>query len=168
MAGETVITVQGNLVDDPELRFTPSGHAVTKFRVASTPRTFDKSTNEWRDGDSLFLTVSAWRKLGENVAESLKRGDRVIVRGALKQRSYDDREGVKRTVYELDAEDVGASLQRATATVTKTSRNGQQQTSGGYGAQQQGYGQQQPQQDPWANGSTAAGQWGAQVTEPPF
>jgi len=170
MAGETVITVQGNLVDDPELRFTPAGHAVAKFRVASTPRTFDKSTNEWRDGDSLFLTVSAWRRLAENVAESLHRGDRVICRGQLKQRSYEDREGVKRTVYELDAEDVGPSLQRATAAVTKTSgqRNGQQ-NSGGYGQQQtQGYGAQQPANDPWATNQTA-GQWGAQpTTEPPF
>jgi single-strand DNA-binding protein len=158
MAGETVITVQGNLVDDPELRFTPAGHAVAKFRIASTPRTFDKSTNEWRDGETLFLTVSAWRKLGENVAESLKRGDRAVCVGALKQRSYEDREGVKRTVYELDAEDVAASLKNATAQPTKTSaRNGAQ--SGGYGqqqAQQQnhgGYGTQQPQNDPWATNS---------------
>ncbi|MFF0894717.1 single-stranded DNA-binding protein [Streptomyces sp. NPDC003278] len=161
MAGETVITVQGNLVDDPELRFTPSGHAVAKFRIASTPRTFDKSANEWRDGDTLFLTVEAWRKLGENVAESLKRGDRAIVRGALKQRSYEDGNGVKRTVYELDAEDVGASLKNATATVQKTTGNRQQQNAG-YGQQQpqQGYGGygQQPQQqrDPWA------------TQEPPF
>ncbi|MGW0134853.1 single-stranded DNA-binding protein [Streptomyces sp. NPDC003299] len=168
MAGETVITVQGNLVDDPELRFTPAGHAVAKFRVASTPRTFDKSTTEWRDGDSLFLTVSAWRKLAEHVAESLHRGDRVICRGQLKQRSYEDREGVKRTVYELDADDVGPSLQRATANVTKSGANGQK-PSGGYGAQQpqQGYGQQ-PANDPWANGGSPAGQWGAQVNEPPF
>ncbi|MFB7461694.1 single-stranded DNA-binding protein [Streptomyces sp. NPDC056188] len=170
MAGETVITVQGNLVDDPELKFTPSGHAVAKFRVASTPRTFDKSTNEWRDGESLFLTVSAWRSLAENVAESLQRGMRVIVRGQLKQRSYEDREGVKRTVYELEADDVGPSLQRATATVTKTTgrnsqRNGQQ---GGYGAQQQGhggYGQQQPADDPWA---TNRQQQRGYSDEPPF
>lgn len=167
MAGETTITVQGNLVDDPELRFTPAGHAVAKFRIASTPRTFDKSTNEWRDGESLFLTVSAWRKLGENVAESLKRGDRAIVRGQLKQRSYEDNQGVKRTVYELDAEDVGPSLQRATAAVTKGTAKGQPQT-GGYGQQtQQGYGQQ-PANDPWTNGGSPAGQWGAQVNQPPF
>jgi single-strand DNA-binding protein len=167
MAGETVITVQGNLVDDPELRFTPAGHAVAKFRIASTPRTFDKSTNEWRDGDSLFLTVSAWRKLGENVAESLKRGDRATVVGALKQRSYEDREGVKRTVYELDAEDVAASLKNATATVTKTSgRNGAQQSSGyGQQAPQGGYGAQQPQGDPWA---TNAQQSRGYSDEPPF
>lgn len=167
MAGETVITVQGNLVDDPELRFTPAGHAVAKFRIASTPRTFDKSTNEWKDGETLFLTVSAWRKLGENVAESLKRGDRAVCVGALKQRSYEDREGVKRTVYELDAEDVAVSLKNATATVTKTSgRNGAQQ-SGGYGQQQPaqgGYGAQQPQGDPWATNAQQAGY----RAEPPF
>ncbi|MGW3511199.1 single-stranded DNA-binding protein [Streptomyces sp. NPDC000994] len=174
MAGETVITVQGNLVDDPELRFTPAGHAVAKFRVASTPRTFDKSANEWRDGESLFLTVSAWRSLGENVAESLQRGMRVICRGQLKQRSYEDREGVKRTVYELDADDVGPSLQRATAAVTKNGkgqRNGQQnsggygQQQGGYGAQQQGYGQQQPADDPWA---TNTQQQRGYSDDPPF
>jgi single-strand DNA-binding protein len=166
MAGETVITVQGNLVDDPELRFTPAGHAVAKFRIASTPRTFDKSTNEWRDGDSLFLTVSAWRKLGENVAESLKRGDRATVVGALKQRSYEDREGVKRTVYELDAEDVAVSLQRATAAVAKNTKGNAQ--SSGYGQQPQqspGYGQQQPQSDPWA---TNANKPRGYTAEPPF
>lgn len=122
MAGETVITVVGNLVDDPELRFTPSGAAVAKFRVASTPRTFDRQTNEWKDGESLFLTCSVWRQAAENVAESLQRGMRVIVQGRLKQRSYEDREGVKRTVYELDVEEVGASLRSATAKVTKTMR----------------------------------------------
>ncbi|MFD8611051.1 single-stranded DNA-binding protein [Streptomyces sp. NPDC059631] len=167
MAGETVITVVGNLVDDPELRFTPSGHAVAKFRVASTPRTFDKSTNEWRDGESLFLTVNAWRKLAENVAASLARGARVIVHGALKQRSYEDNNGVKRTVYELEAEDVAASLKTATAAITKATgqRTGQQQNSGGYGQQnsgygtQQGYGQQQPANDPWATQG---------ANEPPF
>ena len=110
MAGETVITVVGNLVDDPELRFTPSGAAVAKFRIASTPRTFDRQTNEWKDGESLFLTCSVWRQAAENVAESLQRGMRVIVQGRLKQRSYEDREGVKRTVYELDVDEVGASL----------------------------------------------------------
>lgn len=155
MAGETVITVTGNLVDDPELKFTPAGAAVAKFRIASTPRTFDKQANEWRDGESLFLTCSAWRQAAENVAESLTRGMRVIVQGRLKQRSYEDREGVKRTVYELDVDEVGPSLKNATATVTKTTgqRNGQQ-------AQQQGgYGQQQPTRDPWAQQTPA---------EPPF
>ena len=132
MAGETVITVVGNLVDDPELRFTPSGAAVAKFRVASTPRTFDRQTNEWKDGESLFLTCSVWRQAAENVAESLQRGMRVIVQGRLKQRSYEDREGVKRTVYELDVEEVGASLRNATAKVTKTS-GGARGGQGGYG-----------------------------------
>ncbi|MDX3214548.1 single-stranded DNA-binding protein [Streptomyces sp. ME02-6991-2B] len=168
MADETRITLAGNLVDDPELRFTPAGHAVAKFRVASTPRTFDKQTNEWRDGDGLFLTVSAWRRLAENIAETLHRGNRVIVTGVLKQRTYDDREGVKRTVYEIEADDVAVSLRNATATVTKTTGNStgqpRQQPTGGYAQQTQ----QQPQGDPWANGSSAAGQWGTQVNQPPF
>jgi single-strand DNA-binding protein len=155
MAGDTVIHLIGNLVDDPELRFTPAGHAVAKFRVASTPRTFDKSTNEWRDGDSLFLTCSAWRSLGEHCAESLTRGTRVIVSGVLKQRSYEDREGVKKTVYEIEAEDVAASLKTATAVVTKATGSGQgrgqqppQQQGGGWG------GQQAQQGDPWAQGGS--------------
>ncbi|MEU2895283.1 single-stranded DNA-binding protein [Streptomyces sp. NPDC001273] len=176
MAGETVITVVGNLVDDPELRFTPSGAAVAKFRVASTPRTFDRQTNEWKDGESLFLTCSVWRQAAENVAESLQRGMRVIVQGRLKQRSYEDREGVKRTVYELDVEEVGASLRNATAKVTKTTGRGGQggysggQGGGGGGAQggggwgggpgggQQGGGA--PADDPWATGAPAGGQQG--------
>ena len=124
MAGETVITVVGNLVDDPELRFTPAGVAVAKFRVASTPRTFDRQANEWKDGESLFLTCSVWRQAAENAAESLARGMRVIVQGRLKQRSYEDREGVKRTVYELDVDEVGVSLARATAKVTKNPAGG--------------------------------------------
>ena len=134
MAGETVITVVGNLVDDPELRFTPSGAAVAKFRVASTPRTFDRQTNEWKDGESLFLTCSVWRQAAENVAESLQRGMRVVVQGRLKQRSYEDREGVKRTVFELDVEEVGPSLRNATAKVTKTSGRSGQGGQGGYGS----------------------------------
>ncbi|MGQ4382137.1 single-stranded DNA-binding protein [Streptomyces sp. SAS_270] len=170
MAGETVITVVGNLVDDPELRFTPSGAAVAKFRVASTPRTFDRQTNEWKDGESLFLTCSVWRQAAENVAESLQRGMRVIVQGRLKQRSYEDREGVKRTVYELDVEEVGASLKNATAKVTKTTgRGGQGGYGGGGGGGQQGGswgggsggGQQQgggaPAEDPWATSAPAGG-----------
>ncbi|MER8086591.1 single-stranded DNA-binding protein [Streptomyces sp. NPDC094048] len=169
MAGETLITIVGNLVDDPELRFTPASHAVAKFRIASTPRTFDKSTNEWKDGEGLFLTVSAWRSLGENAAASLARGMRVIVRGQLKQRSYEDREGVKRTVYEIDAEDIGPSLKTATAAVTKTNGNQgsqrQQPTNGGYGAQQ-------PQNDPWNSGQQPQQQntgWNQQrQQEPPF
>ena len=173
MAGETVITVVGNLVDDPELRFTPSGAAVAKFRVASTPRTFDRQTNEWKDGESLFLTCSVWRQAAENVAESLQRGMRVIVQGRLKQRSYEDREGVKRTVYELDVEEVGASLRNATAKVTKTTgRGGQGGYGGGGGGGQQGGGgwgggpgggQQgggAPADDPWATGAPAGGDQG--------
>lgn len=110
MAGETVITVIGNLTDDPELRFTPSGAPVSNFTVASTPRTFDKESQEWRDGDALFLRCSVWRQAAENVAESLRRGDRVIVQGRLKQRSYETAEGEKRTVYEMEADEVGASV----------------------------------------------------------
>ncbi|UQX02025.1 single-stranded DNA-binding protein [Streptomyces sp. RerS4] len=171
MAGETVITVVGNLVDDPELRFTPSGAAVAKFRVASTPRIFDKQTNEWKDGEGLFLTCSVWRQAAENVAESLQRGMRVIVQGRLKQRSYEDREGVKRTVYELDVEEVGPSLKNATAKVAKTTGRGGQ---GGYGGgQQQGgggggwggapsggapQGGGAPSDDPWASSAPAGGQ----------
>lgn len=170
MAGETVITVVGNLVDDPELRFTPSGAAVAKFRVASTPRTFDRQTNEWKDGESLFLTCSVWRQAAENVAESLQRGMRVIVQGRLKQRSYEDREGVKRTVYELDVDEVGASLRSATAKVTKTTGRGGQGGQGGGGGQQGGSwggnpsgGQQQggggaPSDDPWATSAPSGGQ----------
>ncbi|MFB4423216.1 single-stranded DNA-binding protein [Streptomyces sp. NBC_01166] len=175
MAGETVITVVGNLVDDPELRFTPSGAAVAKFRVASTPRIFDRQTNEWKDGEGLFLTCSVWRQAAENVAESLTRGMRVVVQGRLKQRSYEDREGVKRTVYELDVEEVGPSLKNATAKVTKTTgRGGQGGGQGGYGGGQQGGGNwgggpggggQQggggaPADDPWATNAPAGGQQG--------
>ncbi|MGQ4515005.1 single-stranded DNA-binding protein [Streptomyces sp. DW26H14] len=165
MAGETVITVVGNLVDDPELRFTPSGAAVAKFRVASTPRMFDRQTNEWKDGESLFLTCSVWRQAAENVAESLQRGMRVVVQGRLKQRSYEDREGVKRTVYELDVEEVGPSLKNATAKVTKTTgRGGQGGYSGGGGGGQQGggwgggSGGGAPADDPWATSAPAGGQ----------
>ncbi|MFC8825456.1 single-stranded DNA-binding protein [Streptomyces sp. NPDC057137] len=172
MAGETVITVVGNLVDDPELRFTPSGAAVAKFRVASTPRIFDKQTNEWKDGDGLFLTCSVWRQAAENVAESLQRGMRVVVQGRLKQRSYEDREGVKRTVYELDVEEVGPSLKTATAKVTKTTGRGaqggyggggggQQQGGGnwggGPGGGQQGGGGGASSDDPWATSAPAGG-----------
>ncbi|MER6147983.1 single-stranded DNA-binding protein [Streptomyces hirsutus] len=154
MAGETVITVVGNLVDDPELRFTPAGAAVAKFRIASTPRTFDRQTNEWKDGESLFLTCSVWRQAAENVAESLARGARVIVQGRLKQRSYEDREGVKRTVYELDVDEVGASLRSATAKVTKK--------TGGVGAVPANG----TDGDPWsgakpANGQQQGGGWGS-------
>ena len=124
MAGETVITVVGNVTDDPELRFTPGGAAVANFTVASTPRTFDRQSNEWKDGDTLFLRCSVWRQAAENVAESLQRGMRVIVQGRLKQRSYETKEGEKRTVVELEVDEVGPSLRFATAKVTKTSRGG--------------------------------------------
>ncbi|WP_432008896.1 single-stranded DNA-binding protein [Streptomyces bacillaris] len=124
MAGETTITIIGNLVDDVELRFTPAGAAVAKFRVASTPRVFNRTTNEWEDGEGLFLTCSVWRQQAENAAETLKRGMRVIVQGRLKQRSYEDREQVKRTVYEIDVEEVGPSLLRASAEVTKNPSSG--------------------------------------------
>ena len=130
MAGDTVITVVGNLTADPELRFTPSGAAVANFTVASTPRTFDKNTNEWKDGEALFLNCSVWRQAAENVAESLVRGSRVIVSGRLKARSYETREGEKRTVFEIDVDEIGPSLRYATAKVTKTSRSG---GGGGYG-----------------------------------
>ena len=121
-AGDTTITMIGNLVNDPELRFTPSGAAVAKFTVASTPRYLDKNTNEWKDGDSLFLQCNIWRQAAENVAESLTRGMRVIVSGRLKQRSYETKEGEKRTVFEVEVDEVGPSLRNATAKVTKTTR----------------------------------------------
>jgi single-strand DNA-binding protein len=133
MAGETVITVIGNLTDDPELRFTPSGAAVANFTVASTPRTLDRQTNEWKDGDALFLRCSIWRQAAENVAESLTRGMRVIVSGRLRQRSYETKEGEKRTVVELDVEEIGPSLKYATAKVTKANRPGGQGGPGGGG-----------------------------------
>ena len=123
-AGDTQITIAGNLVDDPELRFTPAGQPVARFRVASTPRFRDNSTGEWKDGDSLFLTCNVWRQAAENVAESLTRGMRVIVSGRLRQRSYETKEGEKRTVYEVEVDDVGPSLRNASAKVNKVARNG--------------------------------------------
>jgi single-strand DNA-binding protein len=160
MAGETVITIVGNLVDDPELRFTPSGAAVANFRIASTPRTFDRQTNEWKDGDALFLTCSVWRQAAENVAESLQKGMRVVVQGRLKSRQFETREGEKRTVFEIDVDEVGPSLKYATAKVTRTQRSG-----GGGGYSQQGGGQQA--NDPWATpapqGAPAGGQSGGQA-----
>lgn len=148
--GDTPITVVGNIVADPELRFTPSGAAVANFRIASTPRTFNKNTNQWEDGEGLFLTCNVWRQAAENVAESLSKGMRVIVNGRLRQRSYETREGEKRTVYEVEVDEVGPSLKYATAKVTRTQRDGGQQ---GGQRPQQGYGQQQD--DPW--GSTPQG-----------
>jgi single-strand DNA-binding protein len=152
MAGETVITVVGNLVDDPELRFTPSGAAVANFRIASTPRNFDRQTNEWVDGEGLFLSCAVWRQAAENVAESLQKGMRVVVQGRLKQRSYETREGEKRTVYELDVEEVGPSLKYATAKVTRTTRQG-----GGGGYSSGGGGGQQGGGAPQGGGRPAAG-----------
>ena len=153
MAGETVITVVGNLVDDPELRFTPSGAAVANFRIASTPRTLDKQTNEWKDGDALFLSCSVWRQAAENVAESLQKGMRVVVQGRLKQRQYETREGEKRTVVELDVDEVGPSLKYATAKVARTTRQG---GGGGYS----GGGASGGGDDPWASAAPASGQGG--------
>jgi single-strand DNA-binding protein len=147
MAGETPITVVGNLTADPELRFTPSGAAVANFTVASTPRTFDKQSNDWKDGEALFLNCSVWRQAAENAAESLTRGMRVIVSGRLKARSYETREGEKRTVFEIDVDEVGPSMKYATAKVTKTSRSG-----GGQGFQSGGG------DDPWASQSGQSGQ----------
>jgi single-strand DNA-binding protein len=175
MAGETVITVVGNLTNDPELRFTPSGAAVASFTVASTPRIMDKQTNEWKDGDALFLRCSIWRQAAENVAESLTRGMRVVVQGRLKQRSFETKEGEKRTVVELDVEEVGPSLKYATAKVNKTQRgsgggggfNGGGQSAGGFSGGSSG-GQQSsgPSDDPWA--SAPAGGGGGWSDEPPF
>jgi single-strand DNA-binding protein len=195
MAGETTITVVGNLVDDPELRFTPSGAAVANFRVASTPRTFDKQANEWKDGEALFLSCSVWRQAAENVAESLQRGMRIVISGRLKARSYETREGEKRTVFEIDVDEVGPSLKYATAKVTKTTRSGGQGGYGGGGGSstggddpwatqaaqpsqgsgagsgsgswggQQGGGQQAPANDPWATSGSTSG---GSSEEPPF
>ncbi|GHH65721.1 hypothetical protein GCM10017673_10230 [Streptosporangium violaceochromogenes] len=146
-AGDTTITIVGNLVDDPELRFTPTGQAVARFRIASTPRFLDKQTNEWKDGEGLFLTCNVWRQAAENVAESLQRGMRVIVQGRLRQRSYETKEGEKRTVYEVEVDEVGPSLRNATAKVNKTTRQG-----GGFGGG--------PAGDPWASAAPAAPQGG--------
>ena len=140
MAGDTVITIVGNLTADPELRFTPSGAAVANFTVASTPRTFDRQSNEWKDGDTLFMRCSIWREAAENVAESLTKGTRVIVTGRLVQRSYETREGEKRTVVELQVDEVGPSLRYASAKLTRTQRSGGGYSGGGQGGQGGGYG----------------------------
>ncbi len=169
MAGETVITVVGNVTADPELRFTANGAAVANFTVASTPRTFDRQTSEWRDGETLFLRCSAWREMAENVAETLSRGTRVVAQGRLRSRTFDTKEGERRTVFELDVDEVGPSLRYASASVTKNERGGgfsgggQGGQQGGFGGGGQGGGQQggfgggrAPQQ-----GSQQGGQWGA-------
>lgn len=170
-AGDTTITVIGNLTDDPELRFTPSGAAVTKFRVASTPRFMDKTSNEWKDGDPLFLSCTVWRQAAENVAESLQRGSRVIVSGRLKQRTYETREGEKRTVIELEVDEIGPSLRYATAKVQKMSRSSGPAAGGGFGSSgtndRSGGGFSN---DPWATAPAATGA-GARSNfddEPPF
>ncbi|WP_314192220.1 single-stranded DNA-binding protein [uncultured Arthrobacter sp.] len=193
MAGETTITVIGNLTNDPELRFTPSGSAVANFTIASTPRTFDRQSNEWKDGETLFLRASVWREAAENVAESLTKGTRVIVSGRLKSRSYETKEGEKRTVIELEVDEIGPSLRYANAKVNRTQRSGGQGgfgggNSGGFGGGGFGGGQggnqggntggswggNQPaaaQDDPWATPgvSNAGGGWGnGPDSEPPF
>ncbi|MGA8114278.1 MAG: single-stranded DNA-binding protein [Actinocatenispora sp.] len=171
MAGETVITVVGNLVGDPELRFTNSGAAVANFRIASTPRTFDRQSGEWKDGEALFLSCSVWRQAAENVAESLQRGSRVIVQGRLKQRTYETREGEKRTVMELEVDEVGPSLRYATAKVQKMSRSGGGGGGGGFGSSGGGGGA--PADDPWASAAPAGAGSGSGGNssfddEPPF
>ncbi|MEU8259704.1 single-stranded DNA-binding protein [Micromonospora sp. NPDC048999] len=169
MAGDTTITVIGNLTDDPELRFTPSGAAVAKFRVASTPRFMDKASGEWKDGEPLFLSCTVWRQAAENVAESLQRGARVIVSGRLRQRSYETREGEKRTVIELEVDEIGPSLRYATAKVQKMSRSGGGGGFGGGGGQGSGGGNFD---DPWASAAPAPSRGGSGGgnfdEEPPF
>ena len=154
MAGDTVITVVGNLTADPELRFTPSGAAVANFTVASTPRTFDRQANEWKDGDTLFLRCSIWREAAENVAESLTKGTRVIAQGRLVQRSYETREGEKRTVVELQVDEIGPSLRYASAKLTRTQRGGGGFGGGGgfSGGGGSGGGSRGTTDDPWATG----------------
>jgi single-strand DNA-binding protein len=195
MAGETTITVVGNLTNDPELRFTPSGSAVANFTVASTPRTFDRQSNEWKDGETLFLRASVWREAAENVAETLTKGTRVIVQGRLKSRSYETKEGEKRTVIELEVDEIGPSLRYASAKVTRTQRSGGGQggfgggNGGGFGGGVGGFGgnagagagagaggwgggqQSAPQDDPWGAPSGGnSGGWGTgpDSNEPPF
>ena len=196
MAGETPITLVGNLTADPELRFTPSGAAVANFTVASTPRTFDRQSNEWRDGDAMFLNCAVWRQAAENVAESLQKGMRVIVQGRLKSRSYETREGEKRTVFEVDVDEIGPALRYATAKVTRTTSSGGggggQGGGGGYGGSgggrpsggggggySGGGGNGGGGEDPWATGASSGGGGGnraqgsdpwatPQSDEPPF
>ncbi|WP_306879661.1 single-stranded DNA-binding protein [Paenarthrobacter nicotinovorans] len=170
MAGETTITVIGNLTSDPELRFTPSGSAVANFTIASTPRTFDRQSNEWKDGETLFLRASVWREAAENVAESLTKGTRVIVSGRLKSRSYETKEGEKRTVIELEVDEIGPSLRYANAKVNRTQRSNQGAGNGGGFGNQPSSRQPVQQDDPWAaNSQTNAGSWGnGPDSEPPF
>jgi len=175
MAGDTIITVIGNLTADPELRFTPAGAAVANFTVASTPRTFDRNSNEWKDGDALFMRCNIWREAAENVAESLTRGSRVIVSGRLKQRSYETREGEKRTVVELEVDEIGPSLKYATAKVNKANRGGGG-GGGNFGGSSGGSGGGRPSaapsggDDPWGSAPAASGSFGGRGgdEEPPF
>lgn len=193
--GETSITVVGNLVADPELRFTPAGAAVANFRIASTPRRFNRQTSQWEDGEAMYLTCNVWRQAAENVAESLSKGMRVIVQGRLRQRSYESREGERRSIFEVEVDEVGPSLSFATAQVTRASRGGGQggygnqgggQSMGGQGQQQQpnhggfggggntgGFGggnpqQQAPDNDPWNSAPASGGFGGPADDEPPF
>lgn len=178
--GDTVITVVGNLVADPELRFTPSGAAVANFRIASTPRRFNSQTNQWEDGEALFLSCNIWRQAAENVAESLTKGMRVIVQGRLKQRSFETREGEKRTVFELEVDEIGPALKYATAKVTRIPRDGGGQGGGfggggGQGGQGGGsygggggQGGQSRGDDPWGSAPQAGGGFGGGSDEPPF
>jgi single-strand DNA-binding protein len=174
MAGETTITVIGNLTNDPELRFTPSGSAVANFTIASTPRTFDRASSEWKDGETLFLRAAVWREAADNVAESLTKGMRVIVSGRLKSRSYETKEGEKRTVIELEADEIGPSLRYANAKVNRTQRSTQGgQAGSGFGGQGNGNqaAQSAPQDDPWgipATSSAGAGWGNGPDSEPPF
>lgn len=180
MAGETTITVVGNLTSDPELRFTPSGSAVANFTIASTPRTFDRQSNEWKDGETLFLRASVWREAAENVAETLTKGTRVVAQGRLKSRSYETKEGEKRTVMELEVDEIGPSLRYASAKVSRTQRSGGGGgfgggDSGGFGGgSNQGWGggqQNQGSQDPWgapAGGNSSGWGNGPDNSEPPF
>jgi len=194
MAGDTIITIVGNITNDPELRFTPSGAAVANFTIASTPRTFDRQSNEWKDGETLFMRCSVWREAAENVAESLTRGTAVIAQGRLQSRSFETKEGEKRTVVEMQVDEIGPSLRRATAKVTKAQRGGggggfggggggfsggsggsggSGSSGGGWGGGSQGGGQQVD--DPWATGpsggqraGSSGGGGGSSYDDPPF
>ncbi len=165
MAGDTVITIIGNLTSDPELRFTPSGAAVANFTIASTPRTFDRQTSEWKDGETLFMRCSIWREAAENVAESLTRGTAVIATGRLQSRTFDTKEGDKRTVVELSVDEIGPSLRRATAKVVKAQRSG----GGGFSAPASNWGGSAPAatEDPWATGPAGSAA-GPAAEDPPF
>lgn len=167
MAGDTVITVIGNLTGDPELRFTPSGAAVANFTIASTPRQFDRQSNEWKDGDTLFMRCSIWREAAENVAESLTKGTRVIASGRLVQRSYETREGEKRTVVELQVDEIGPSLRYASAKVTRAQRSGGGGGFGGGGGGSYGGGGSPADNDPWATPAQSSG-GGSFTEDPPF